>query len=337
MIQEKLRELERKIFEDGGSGFEENAMEIFSVQYEYNPLYHRFCKSLRINAENVRRPEEIPFLPISLFKSHAVKTTEFEAERIFDSSGTTGSVPSRHFIKDLFLYRKSFETCFRNHYGAPEELCILALLPSYLERGHSSLVYMADELIRNSKYEESGFYLDDHEALFNTLLKNEAKKIPTLLLGVTYALLDFSDRFSHPLKHTIIMETGGMKGRRKEMLREEVHTQLKNRFHLDAIHSEYGMTELLSQAYAKRDGIFRSPSWMKVLVRNDDNPFEVRGFSPIEKPVQGAVNIIDLANIYSCSFIATDDTGRLYPDGSFEITGRLDESDLRGCSLMYGN
>lgn len=337
MAQEQFREFERKVFETSDVHFEETALELFGLQFEHNPIYHDFCKSLRIKKSDVTRVEDIPFLPIGLFKGHPIKTTRFEAERIFESSGTTGSIPSRHYVKDLFLYRKSFETCFRHFYGDPAELCILALLPSYLERGHSSLVYMADELIRKSGNKDSGFYLDNHEDLFNAILKNEAEKIPTLLIGVTYALLDFSDRYSHPLHHTIIMETGGMKGRRKEMLREEVHEQLKSRFHTDAVHSEYGMTELLSQAYAKQNGIFRPAAWMQVMIRNEDNPFDVQRCSEEQGKLEGAVNIIDLANIYSCAFIGTDDTGRLYPDGSFEITGRLDSSDLRGCSLMYGN
>lgn len=337
MLQQQLRELEKEIFETGGSAFDELCMRIFRLQYEHNPLYHDFCRSLKISPGDVTQTEEIPFLPISFFKSHSVKTTDFTAERIFESSGTTGSVPSRHFVKDLFLYRKSFENCFQKYYGHPSNICILALLPSYLERGHSSLVYMADELIRQSQYEQSGFYLDEHEQLLNTILKNESAGIPTLLLGVTYALLDFSEKFAHPLHHTMIMETGGMKGRRKEMLREEVHAALKERFQLKNIHSEYGMTELLSQAYSEADGIFKSPGWMQVWIRNEENPFDVQRIANNDQPLRGAVNIIDLANLYSCAFLATDDYGKLYADGRFEITGRMDGSDLRGCSLMYDN
>lgn len=321
-------EAEQEIFNADESRFDETALRIFHLQYHHNPLYRAYCDTLRKNPGNVTSREEIPFLPIGFFKTHAVKTTDFREEAVFESSGTTGITPSRHFVRNIELYRKSFERSFALHFGDPKDICLLALLPSYLERGHSSLVYMADALIRCSRFPQSGFYLDNHEDLHETLKKNEADGVPTLLLGVTYALLDFSEKYPMPLHHTAVMETGGMKGRRKEMLREEVHAVLKRQFGIPFVHSEYGMTELLSQAYSKKDGIFTCPPWMKILVRHEDDPMDV------SRSGSGAVNIIDLANLYSCAFIATDDAGKVNPDGSFEITGRLDNTDMRGCSLM---
>ena len=344
-----------KVFALSMSDFDSLALEIFRFQYSKNPVYRDYVNALHINDASVKNITQIPFLPISFFKSHPVKTTSFEPELTFESSGTTSSVNSKHLIKDAAVYRKSFITGFELAYGSIKDWCIIGLLPSYLERGNSSLVYMVDELVRQSAHPQSGFYLDQYQKLFMVLQQLEEAGQKTLLIGVTFALLDFAEKYSLPLKHTMIMETGGMKGRRKEMIREEVHAILKGSFGLKEIHSEYGMTELLSQAYSKGNGRFSCPPWMRVLIRDDEDPLlvqsgvgrpelEVGNTSPetgsgLQTPVSrlnlsGAINIIDLANIYSCSFIATDDAGRLYDDGSFEVLGRMDNSDLRGCSLM---
>lgn len=294
----------------------------------------------------VKTFNQIPFLPISFFKTHAIQTTDFTPEMVFESSATTGTDRSRHFIKDLALYEESFLKGFAHFYGSVKNWCILALLPSYLERKNSSLVYMAGKLIDWSEHPQSGFYLNEYEKLFAVLNELEKRKQKTLLLGVTFALLDFAEKFSLKLNNTIVMETGGMKGRREELLRSEVHEVLKTSFHLNTIHSEYGMTELLSQAYSSGDGLFACPPWMKVLVREEDDPLQVSYGDEgggkeerVSRPANvrhkaGAINIIDLANVYSCSFIATDDVGELYADGRFSILGRLDNSDLRGCNLL---
>jgi hypothetical protein len=294
-----------------------------------------------------------------------VKTTEFEPQLVFESSGTTDSVNSHHLVKDIELYRRSFLKGFELFYGSPSNWCIIALLPSYLERKNSSLVFMVEELVRQSRHLQSGFYRYEHEKLFRMLQQLEAQKQKTLFIGVSFALLDFAEQYSLPLKHTVIMETGGMKGRKEEMVRDELHQILKDRFEIDAIHSEYGMTELLSQAYSKKDGIFQAPPWMKVFIRDEEDPLNVHaagqsyetlrrsmpdysrpesgGDSPFTPDAYrdhhspfttGAINIVDLANVHSCSFIATDDAGKLYEDGSFEVLGRIDNSDVRGCSLM---
>ncbi len=313
--------------------FEATALSVFHFQYSNNEIYRQFCQALKIDSSSVNSLKKIPFLPIRFFKSHQVITTAFNPEIIFESSGTTNTINSQHFVKDIELYKKSFTKGFSLFYGNPEEWCILALLPSYLERQHSSLVMMAEELIKLSKHSKSGFYLYNMDELFDTIRFLEKNNQKTILLGATFALLDFAEKFSYPLRHTTIMETGGMKGRREEMTREIVHDILKNKFELDSIYSEYGMTELLSQAYSNGNGIFYNPPWMKVLIREEDDPLSVHSNTP-DKIVAGAVNIIDLANLYSCSFIATDDAGKLYPDDSFEILGRLDNSDIRGCSLL---
>jgi phenylacetate-coenzyme A ligase PaaK-like adenylate-forming protein len=278
--------------------------------------------------------EKIPFLPISFFKTHQVKTTDFTPQIIFESSGTTGVSTSRHLVKSAALYKSSFLKTFNLFYGNPSQWCILALLPGYLERNNSSLVYMVNELIHQTNNEGSGFYLNEHEKLFQALVKNEIMEKPTLLIGVTYALLDFAQQYSLKLQNTVVMETGGMKGKKEEITREEMHDELKKRLGLSIIHSEYGMTELLSQAYSKGEGRFFCPSWMKILIREYNDPFAVKAGCDQKKPVNGLINIIDLANLYSCSFIATDDVGRLHVDNSFEVMGRRDLSDLRGCSLL---
>lgn len=328
-------EFEKRIFAVTADNFNEMAVELFNYQYLYNPVYQQYCDALNTDIPLVDTIEKIPYLPISFFKTHSIKTTDFETETIFESSGTTNTVNSKHFVKDISIYRKSFINCFEKFYGQAKNKCILGLLPSYLERKNASLVLMIDELIKASANEQSGFYLYDHEKLHRTLIHNELLKIPTLLIGVTYALLDFAEQYPMQLRNTIVMETGGMKGRREEMARAEVHRLLQEQLSLSLVHSEYGMTELLSQAYSKGDGIFHAPPWMKVLLRDEDDPFEINSAKDTgKKSRSGVINIIDLANIYSCSFIATDDYGRLHSNDSFEVLGRLDNSDIRGCSLM---
>jgi hypothetical protein len=262
-----------------------------------------------------------------------VTAGNFIPETVFESSGTTQTGNSRHLVKSLDIYRKSFFKTFELFYGPVKEWCILGLLPSYLERQNSSLVMMMDELIRSSTHPASGFYLYDLDKLSSVIKDNEKNGRKTLLIGVTFALIDLAEIFKYPLQHTTVMETGGMKGRRKEITRKEVHDILKSSWQLDEIHSEYGMSELLSQAYSKKDGLFHCPPWMKIILREEDDPLTIKMAD--EEPVNGLINVIDLANMYSCPFIATDDMGRLYPDGSFEVTGRMDSSDVRGCSLMY--
>jgi hypothetical protein len=253
---------------------------------------------------------------------------------IFESSGTGGNERSRHFVADLSVYRTSLLNTFRLFYGNPEDWCILGLLPSYLERGNSSLAFMVDDLITRSGHPHSGFYLDEWETLARRLAELEQSGTKTLLIGVSFALLDLAEKFPQTLRHTVVMETGGMKGRRQELVREELHQRLMKAFGLREVHSEYGMTELLSQAYSAGKGFFRSPPWMRVLIRDEEDPFKLSESGGLTRPVAGAINVIDLANIHSCSFIATDDVGRLHPGGQFEVLGRMDGSDLRGCSLM---
>jgi hypothetical protein len=325
-----------KIFSVKEADFESLAVEIFRFQYRGNEVYRDYTDALGIQVSEVSRLEQIPFLPIRFFKSHMIKTGSFSPAAVFESSGTTGSINSQHFVKDLSVYKESFLAGFERVYGPVDDWCIIGLLPSYLERSNSSLVFMVNELIDRSEYPLSGFYLDQYQLLSETLQALEGQPKKTLLIGVTFALIDFAEQCPQPLYSTIIMETGGMKGRRREMIRHEVHDILKNAFQLPAVHSEYGMTELLSQAYSTGDGIFQCPPWMKIVVRDEEDPLHVTTPSGITQPGgwQGAINIIDLANVHSCSFIATDDAGRLYPDGSFEVIGRLDNSDMRGCSLM---
>ena len=324
-----------KVFGVNKDHFEALALEIFRFQSQNCPVYADYLQALKVNPAVVSSLAQIPFLPVRFFKSLAVQTTVFEPEAIFESSGTTGSINSRHLVKDLSLYEESFIKGFELFYGPVKEWCIIGLLPSYLERkkdqpaaNDSSLVYMVDKLIQLSEHPQSGFYLNEFDKLYLLLNELEKKQQKTLLIGVTFALLDFAEKYSLPLKFTTIMETGGMKGRRKEIIRPEVHAKLKQSFSLDHIHSEYGMTELLSQSYSKGEGIFNTPPWMKIMVRDEEDPLLVK------EQGTGVLNVIDLANIYSCSFIATDDAGKIYADGSFEVLGRVDGSDLRGCSLM---
>ena len=309
--------------------FKATALEVFKFQFEHNAVYRSFCDLLYKHPSDVTSLEQIPFLPIEFFKTHTIISTNKPTEATFTSSGTTGSIVSKHHVVDLDVYKQSFRTGFESFYGTIENYTVLALLPSYLEREGSSLVYMANDMILQSKQPESGFYLHDLEALKNTLTSLEAKGQKTLLIGVSYALLDLIEAYSFELKHTIVMETGGMKGQRKELVKSELHALLKQGFGVDTIHSEYGMTELLSQAYSKGGGVFKTPPWMKVLTRDPEDALSIQ---PIGK--SGGINIIDLANINSCAFIATQDLGKIRSDGTFEILGRFDQSDIRGCNLM---
>lgn len=301
---------------------------VFAYQYQHNPVYRQFCDLVGGGNTDTGFKNVPPFLPIRFFKTHRVLASGCEPEMVFESSGTTGMEVSRHAVHRINLYQSSFTQAFELFYGSPANWCILGLLPSYLERAHSSLVFMVQRLIEKSGHPQSGFYLHNTDALAQQLQQLEAARQPTLLLGVTYALLDFAATYPMPLRYTTIMETGGMKGRREELVRPEVHRRLQTAFGVASIHSEYGMTELLSQAYSRGEGLFRCPPWMRVLVRDEDDPAAVFATG------KGALNIIDLANVFSCSFIATDDVGEVYADGSFRVLGRLDNSDIRGCSLL---
>jgi len=313
------------------SDFQKLALDIFRYQSQNVTVYKDFISHLKIQPVEINDFHNIPFLPVEFFKSHEIIALNKKPEIIFESSSTTGAISSRHYVADKSLYEESFLRGFRDMYGEPAELCILALLPSYLERSGSSLVYMAEKLIQLSGHPESGFYFYDHEKLISVLRELKKSGHPGLLLGVSFALLDFAEKYEEDLEGIIVMETGGMKGRRKEMVREDLHAFLKKRFNLGEVHSEYGMTELLSQAYSGREGIFYSVPWMKVLIRDSYDPFKL-----LEEGDTGSINITDLANIYSCSFIATSDLGRWHADGSFEVLGRIDNSDIRGCNLMIG-
>ncbi len=328
-------ELQDKVFTVTSTDFEQLALDIFRFQYTNNSIYRAFTDHVGVEVGSVSSLNDIPFMPVSFFKLHEIQSTLFAPEAVFESSGTTQSGNSRHYVKSLQLYRDSFMQGFKLFYGLPSDWCIVGLLPSYLERENSSLVYMVNELINSSKHHNSGFYLYNHAELARIIEQNEQRAQSTLLIGVTFALLDFAEHFPVPLQHTIVMETGGMKGRRKELTRKEVHEILMKAWSTQTIHSEYGMSELLSQAYSAGEGVFRCPSWMKIMLREEDDPLAAK--VAVDMPVNGLINVIDLANIYSCSFIATDDIGKLYPDGSFEVMGRMDGSDIRGCSLLYAS
>ncbi len=320
----------KKIFAiENESDFERLALEIFRYQAKNVLVYQNFLSHLKRNPDEVTNYQNIPFLPVEFYKSHEIIVKDKKSEIIFESSSTTGSTPSKHYVASKNLYEESFLNGFIAQYGEPKELCILALLPSYLERSGSSLVYMAEKLIHLSSHPESGFYLNDHVKLIAVLKKLKISGTPTLLLGVSYALLDLAEKYQEDLSGIIIMETGGMKGRRKELVKEDLHLYLKKSFNVESIHSEYGMTELLSQAYSKGSGKFFCPPWMKVLIRDSYDPFQI-----LNSRNTGGINIVDLANIYSCSFIASADLGRINQDESFEVLGRIDNSDIRGCNLM---
>jgi phenylacetate-coenzyme A ligase PaaK-like adenylate-forming protein len=307
------------------------ALELFRYQYANNELYRSYCDLMKVDPQQVNDLSQVPFLPISFFKAQPIVTGPAAAENaalVFESSGTTGEVPSRHYVHNAEIYEDCLLSGFREFYGLPADYTILALLPSYLERGNASLVYMARTLMGAGVAGDNGFYINEWDKLSAILQRNEAAGKKTLLLGVTFALLDFAESHPMDLRHTIVMETGGMKGRRVEMTRDEVHAILKQQWQLPVVHSEYGMTELLSQAYSHGEGIFRCSATMQVLVRDINDPLDVR------RQGSGAVNVVDLANVHSCAFIATEDMGVINTDGTFKVMGRLDHSALRGCSLM---
>lgn len=309
--------------------FKNIALQVFKHQFNHNAVYRSFCDLLYVNPSDVHELHEIPFLPIQFFKSRQILSSTNPIQTTFTSSGTTGQVTSKHHITDLKLYETSFKKGFKHFYGDITDYTILALLPNYLEREGSSLVYMVDHLIKDSKQPNSGFYLHNLKELKDTLITLDQAGKKVLLIGVTFALLDLIESYTFNLKHTIVMETGGMKGQRKELIREELHQLLKTGFGVDAIHSEYGMTELLSQGYSKGHGIFNCPPWMRILTRDPEDALTV-----FNHPRTGGINVIDLANINSCSFIATQDLGKTYNTTDFEIIGRFDDSDIRGCNLM---
>ncbi len=306
--------------------FEKMAIKVFNYQYANSEIYREYCQLLGLNPARVTTLTDIPFLPISFFKTHRVVTGKFDPEVSFSSSGTTGSVTSRHNVKSLRVYESSFLEAFKLFYGSPSDYIVLGLLPSYLEREGSSLVYMVDQLIKRSNQPESGFYLHNLEELASFLKSYQGRK-KIFLIGVSYALIDLAENHDLNLSEAIVMETGGMKGKRKELTKDELHAKLKKGLNLNEVHSEYGMTELLSQAYAGQNGLFSCPPWMKVLIRETNDPFSYTSVK------SGGINVIDLANIHSCSFIATQDLGR-YEGDYFKILGRFDHSDIRGCNLL---
>ncbi|OUR94662.1 acyl transferase [Flavobacteriales bacterium 34_180_T64] len=309
--------------------FDAMALKVFKFQFENNSVYRSFCDLLYKHPSDIKEIKDIPFLPIQFFKTRDVLSSKKPILKSFSSSGTTGRIPSKHHITDLSIYEESFSKGFKAFYGDITDYVVLALLPSYLEREGSSLTYMVEYLISQSKQPESGFYLNNLSELKKHLIELEAKEKKILLIGVSFALMDLVELSTFNLKNTTVMETGGMKGRRKELIRTELHEVLNKGFGVRQIHSEYGMTELLSQAYSKGNGLFKSPNWMSVLTRDPEDALSIQ--SPGKT---GGINIIDLANINSCAFIATQDLGRVYEDTSFEIIGRFDNSDIRGCNLM---
>jgi phenylacetate-coenzyme A ligase PaaK-like adenylate-forming protein len=305
------------------------ALNVFRLQAQNCNIYREYIFHLGIDADEVTELKQIPFLPISFFKSHSVLSSTDPVEITFSSSGTTGMVQSSHHITNVKLYEQSYLQAFAQFYGNITEYCFLALLPSYQQRSGSSLIYMVNDLIEKSTHPQSGYFLYNHDELLQTLLELKSKKQKTVLIGVTYALLDFIEQFDIDFPELIVMETGGMKGKRKEMVREELHEQLTKGFGVKTIHSEYGMTELLSQAYSLGEGVFNCPNWMQILIRDTNDPLSLIGNGRT-----GGINVIDLANINSCSFVATQDLGRINPDQSFEVLGRFDNADIRGCNLL---
>ena len=314
---------------DGKKTFVKHALKVFRYQHANVPVYREFCDHLGVDVHDVKQIGDIPFLPIGFFKDREIIANGMTAKAVFTSSGTTGSITSRHLVADASVYEASFRQAFSRFYGDVENYVILALLPSYLEREGSSLIYMVDDLIKSSNHPESGFYLNNLDALSVMLEKLDRSGQNVLLIGVTYALLDLIEHQKFNLSNTVVMETGGMKGRRREMIRAELHQMLCKGFGVPQIHSEYGMTELLSQAYSAGDGIFDCPPWMDVIIRDPEDPLTVLNYGKT-----GGINIIDLANINSCAFIATQDLGKKHPNGTFEVLGRFDHSDIRGCNLM---
>jgi phenylacetate-coenzyme A ligase PaaK-like adenylate-forming protein len=310
--------------------FNKLSLDIFRYQAANNLIYKEFINALGIDPASVNSPAEVPFLPVSFFKGHRVITGSGTIEAVFESSGTTGTNTSRHYVSDIGVYEESFLSAFKYFFSEQSEYFFASFLPSYAERENSSLIYMMNRLIQLSRFPESGFFNNDPQKLINSLksAKSDGRKI--MLLGVSFALLDLAEKYSPDLSGIIIVETGGMKGRRKEITRHELHSILKKGFNVETIYSEYGMTELLSQAWSKGEGIFYCPPWMKILIRDPQDPMTVYD----NHGRTGGINIIDLANFNSCSFIAVNDLGKLHEDGGFEVLGRFDDSDIRGCNLM---
>lgn len=322
------RELEKMIF-DTSFHFEEKAIQVFQYQFEHVDIYRDFCRHLGKFPSNVSQISDIPFLPVEMFKFHRIIADNLEPEKIFRSSGTTSQTQSRHFIASLKLYEESILNGFQTHYGTVKDYCILALLPSYLERDDASLVYMVNYLMNESSHPENDFYLNNLSALTEKLTLLIRQKQKVILIGVSFALLDLAEQFPMDLSNVIVIETGGMKGRREEMTRNQLHKILKEAFQIDWVHSEYGMTEMLSQAYFTKEENFQPATTLKLMAREINDPF-----SYVENGETGALDVIDLANLYSCSFIATQDVGKVHSTGKFQVLGRMDYSDLRGCNLM---
>ena len=306
--------------------FKEKAITLFKYQFKNNLIYNQYCNLLKIKSKDIIELHQIPFLPIQFFKTHKIVSSKKKITHIFKSSGTTG-VKSKNHVNDINMYIKSFRKSFEIFYGPIKDYVFLGLLPSYLEQKNSSLIFMVDNFIKTSNFNESAFYLDNVKQLSNTLKKVKYKKI--VLFGVSYALLDFAEKYPIKMKNLIVIETGGMKGRKKEISRDELHQKLQNGFGVENIHSEYGMTELFSQAYAIKDGKFKNPPWMKTFIRDINNPLFV------SKKGKGAINIIDLANKHSCAFIATEDLGEVFENNNYSIIGRMTESEIRGCNQMF--
>lgn len=319
----------RLIKNHSNADFIKLALDIFSFQANNNSVYKAFLNFMNCDVSSIKKIEDVPFLPIQFFKTHRVLSNSNPIKETFLSSGTTGAQQSKHFVTDISIYEMAFLKGFTHFYGNIKDFTVLALLPSYLERKGSSLIYMVASLIKKSGKSKSGFYLNDLEVLADTLKELDQKGEKVLLIGVSFALLDLIEKYAFKLKNTIVIETGGMKGRRKEMVRQALHKNLCNGFGVNKIHSEYGMTELLSQAYSKGNGFFKTPPWMKILIRDTEDALTI-----LPHNQTGGINVIDLANVNSCSFIATQDLGKTYSDDSFEILGRFDNSDIRGCNLM---
>lgn len=311
------------------AGFIEKALDLFQYQAAHNLVYKEYLNGISCDVRSVKSLEQIPFLPITLFKSHSIVTENQKPQQTFLSSGTTGMSRSKHLVADINIYQESYSQGFNYFFGPIQEYAILALLPSYIEQKNSSLVYMVTDLIAQSQNTESGFYLHNYTVLSQKIKELDKKGVKTLLIGVTYALLDLIEKENFQLKNVLIMETGGMKGRRKELIKSELHANLKKGFGVSKIYSEYGMTELLSQAYSLGNELFQTPPWMKILIREVEDPFNI-----LPHGKSGGINIIDLANVNSCSFIATQDLGKIHSNGYFEVLGRYDHSDIRGCNLM---
>ena len=324
---QSLNSFKTNVFRINNQNFGRHALELFHFQYNNNKTYQEYVQHLNVRPGDVTTISKIPFLPIQFFKYHKVKTGNFSPQHMFESSGTTGST-SKHYIEDLGFYKNVSTKIFNSFFGEIDQSIIIGLLPSFLERDNSSLVYMVNHFMQKSKNSSSGFYLDNFEILAERLRSFSEKKLPVFLFGVTFALLEFAKRFQLDMKNLFILETGGMKGRGKELIREELHQILKGAFNTNFVFSEYGMTELLSQAYLQRDGLFHTPPWMRVLIREIHDPF-----SYAKKGQTGVIKVIDMANIHSCAFIETEDMGLLVRDG-FKVIGRLDNSDLRGCNLL---